>query len=104
MDITEILMAGFYVVTIIMSLVVIPAIKNKIGAQNMDEFLRWVDIAVAAAEQLYDMADGSRKKRYVVDYLALKGYKVDTAELDMAIEAAVNRLHHELYSGGDTNA
>jgi hypothetical protein len=57
----------------------------------------WVDIAVAAAEQMYKATDGPMKKRYVVNYLSNKGFVVDEDELDLAIEAAVNRLHHELY-------
>lgn len=97
MNITEILEAFVYVFVAIVSLFVIPFIKSKVGAQNMDEFLRWVDIAVAAAEQLYDSTDGSMKKHYVLNYLTDKGFVVDEAELNLAIEAAVNRLHHELY-------
>lgn len=97
MNITEILEGFVYVMVAIVSLVVIPFIKRKIGAENMDEFLRWVEIAVAAAEQLYDSAQGAAKKEYVMDYLAMKGFTVNESELHLAIEAAVNRLHHELY-------
>lgn len=99
MNITEILEAVVYLIVALLSLFVVPAIKNKVGAQNMTTFLKWVDIAVAAAEQLYDAADGELKKDYVLNYLTMKGYEVDEAELDMAVEAAVNRLHHELYGG-----
>lgn len=97
MNITEILEAFVYLIAVILTLFVVPAIKNKVGAQNMDEFLRWVDIAVAAAEQLYDSMDGPLKKNYVMNYLTTKGFVVDEVELNLAIEAAVNRLHHELY-------
>ena len=97
MNITEILEAFVYLIAVILAMFVVPAIKNKVGAQNMDEFLRWVDIAVAAAEQLYDSMDGPMKKNYVMNYLTSKGFVVDEAELNLAIEAAVNRLHHELY-------
>ena len=97
MNITEILEAIVYIIMVMLSLFVIPAIKNKVGTQNMEEFLRWVDIAVAAAEQLYNSTDGPKKKNYVLNYLTTKGFVVDDAELDLAIEAAVNRLHHELY-------
>lgn len=99
MDVTEIFKAIAYLFVVILSVFVIPAIKNKVGAQNMATFLKWVDIAVAAAEQLYDSADGDLKKDYVLNYLTMKGYEVDEGELDMAVEAAVNRLHHELYGG-----
>lgn len=80
---------------------VIPWLKNKIGAQNMDEFMRWVQIAVAAAEQLYESTDGDGKKAYVVNFLASKGFKVNPEEFDNAIEAAVLKLHNELYGWAD---
>ena len=99
MNITEVLEAVAYLIVVLLSAFVVPAIKNKVGAQNMDTFLKWVDIAVAAAEQLYESAQGEKKKEYVLSYLIEKGYDVDEAELDMAVEAAVNRLHNELYGG-----
>ena len=97
MNITEILEALVYVFVVILSMIVIPFVKTKVGAQNMDDFLKWVDIAVAAAEQLYDTMEGPKKKLYVMDYLTSKGFTVDVQDLDLAIEASVNRLHHELY-------
>jgi hypothetical protein len=53
MNFTEVLEAFAYLVVSVLAVFVVPAIKNKIGAQEMDNFLKWVDIAVAAAEQLY---------------------------------------------------
>lgn len=102
MNITEILEMIVFTLVAVVSVFVIPAIKNAVGAQNMDEFLKWVDIAVAAAEQLYDIGDGPVKKKYVVNYLLSKGFTVDEYDLELTIEAAVNRLHHELY--GTVNA
>ena len=97
MNITEVLEAIVYLFLAVLSMFVIPAIREKVGADKMNEFLKWVDIAVAAAEQLYDSMDGPKKKNYVLNYLSSKGYTVDEDELDLAVEAAVNRLHHELY-------
>lgn len=97
-DITPIIQAVVTLAVALITAFVIPWLKNKIGAQNMDEFMRWVQIAVAAAEQLYDSTDGDEKKAYVVNFLASKGFKVDTEELDNAIEAAVLELHNALYN------
>lgn len=97
MNITELFEVLIYVVVAILSVYVIPVIRNKYNSQELETFLTWVDIAVAAAEQLYDATDGSKKKMYVMNYLTMKGFTVETAELDLAIEAAVNRLHSELY-------
>lgn len=96
-NITPIIQALIALVATLVSVFLIPYIKRKVGAENMAEFLRWVDIAVAAAEQLYDSADGKKKKEYVLAYLEGKGVSFDMADVDMAIEAAVNKLHNELY-------
>mgnify|MGYP001070169564 CR=1 FL=1 len=100
-DITPVIQAVVALAAALITAFVIPWLKNKVGAQNMDLFLAWVDIAVAAAEQLYDTVDGEKKKAYVVNFLAQKGFKVDTEELDNAIEAAVLKLHNELYGWAD---
>ena len=97
-DLTEILSTVITLIAAIIAAFVIPWLKNKIGEQNMDEFMSWVNIAVAAAEQLYDSMDGEKKKAYVVEFLSSKGFKVDTEELDNAIEAAVLELHNALYN------
>lgn len=95
-DITPVVQAVITLAVALITAFVIPWLKKKIGTQNMDEFLRWVDIAVAAAEQLYASTDGDAKKAYVVQFLSNKGFKVDTEALDNAIEAAVLELHNSL--------
>lgn len=99
MNITEFLALGIYAVAMIMSVMFIPWLRERLGNEGYEQMLRFVDVAVAAAEQLYDVMDGAKKKRYVLDYLESKGYEVDSQDLDVAIEAAVKRLHHELYGG-----
>ena len=101
MDITKVFQAVITLAVALITAFVIPWLKNKVGAQNMEQLLAWVDIAVAAAEQLYDSADGDKKKDYVIHFLASKGFDVDTEVLDNAVEAAVLKLHNELYGWSD---
>lgn len=96
-DITEIIKGVLYLVLAAASAFVIPWVKARVGNENMSEMLTWVDIAVAAAEQLYDSTQGETKKQYVLRFLESKGFRVDEEELNVSIEAAVNRLHAELY-------
>lgn len=96
-DITTIIEAVIVLIVALISAFVIPWLKTKIGANKMNDFLKWVDIAVAAAEQLYNSTEGSKKKYYVESFLQNKGYSVNSAELDVAIEGAVRKLHAELY-------
>lgn len=99
-NITPIVEAVLALLGTLITVFVIPYIKKKVGAEHMAEFLRWVDIAVAAAEQLYESGQGDIKKKYVLSYLEGKGFVVTEDELNMAIEAAVNKLHNELYGKG----
>ena len=84
----------------IASLWLIPWLRARLNAEQVSDMLRWVEIAVSAAEQLYDAAQGNAKKQYVVSFLEERGYRVDEEELDLAIEAAVLRLHKEITNDG----
>lgn len=98
-DITEILSIIVYLAVAIVSAFLIPAIKSNLSGQEMTELLKWVDIGVAAAEQLYESTQGTAKKKYVLGFLESKGYTVDENNLNEMVEAAVNRLHNELRNG-----
>ena len=95
-NITPIINAGILLVAAIVSVFVIPWIKSKAKNEDTTNFLRWVEIAVAAAEQLYESTDGPAKKLYVLEYLMSKGIAVDADDIENAIEAAVIKLHNEL--------
>lgn len=97
-NLTPILNAMILLVAAVLSAVVIPWIRKKASAEELQQLRAWVDIAVSAAEQLYDQCDGEKKREYVIEYLAEKGYSID-ATLINTIEAAVLRLHNELYGG-----
>ena len=103
-NLTPIFQAAILLVAAIVTTFVVPWIKSKAKNEDMAIFLRWVEIAVAAAEQLYESTDGEKKKAYVLAYLNGKGYTVDVDDLENAIEAAVLKLHNELSKGGGDNA
>lgn len=96
-DITELLRAVVLLCTAFITAILIPWIRSKTDNEGFAELLGWVEIAVAAAEQLYTANEGEIKKLYVLEFLSSKGFMVDTAEVDNAIEAAVLKLHTELY-------
>lgn len=93
MNYTEVFSAVITLFVALITAFVIPWLKSKTGAARFAEVLKWVEIAVAAAEQmakagLIDMP----KKEYVVKFLNDSGVDVDEAELDAMIEAAVLKL------------
>lgn len=90
MDITFVFQAVITVIVGLIAVFVIPWIKEK-------KLHSWVSIAVKAAEQLYkDSGMGKVKKAFVLDFLASKGYKVDTDSIDLMIESAVLELKEKL--------
>lgn len=97
MEITSILEALVSLAVALISAFVIPYIKRKHSAEELAEFLKWVELGVAAAEQLYESTQAAEKKKFVLDYITDRGYVIDTNDLNVAIEAAVNKLHGELY-------
>lgn len=95
-DLTPVCNAFLALLAAIITAFVIPWIKNRTSAQDREAMLVWVDIAVAAAEQLYHNLNGAERKAYVLDFLAGKGYSINDQALNSAIEAAVLRLHKSL--------
>ena len=103
MDYTNIITAVIALLTALVSAFLIPWMKERIGAEKLAKWQQYVDIAVRAAEQLYDATQGKEKKAYVLQYLASKGIQFDSDTVDKMIESAVLTLHHALY-GGASNA
>lgn len=74
----------------------VPFLRRKISADDMDDLLVWVEIAVAAAQQLYHQADGEKRLQYALGVLADKGFNVNDKAVRSAVEAAVLKLHQQL--------
>ncbi len=100
-DITNIISAFIALMSALITAFIIPWIKKRTTEEDREEMLKWIDIAVAAAQQLYHNLDGAERKVYVQDFLTSKGYNIDDLEVENAIEAAVLKLHHELYNNYD---
>ncbi len=95
-DLTPLINAAIAVVATAATVFLIPWLKRKTNEQDRAELLAWAEIAVAAAQQLYYYLDGADRKSYVLDFLAGKGYDVNSLEVDAAVEAAVLALHQAL--------
>ncbi len=75
----------------------IPWLRSRCSNEEMDEILKWVKIAVTAAEQIFKgTGTGLQKKRYVLEFLADNGYFLNEDEIEVAIEAAVKELNMEM--------
>ena len=95
-DLTPVLNAIIAVLAAVALKYLIPWIQGKTTAQQREDMLVWVDIAVHAAQQLFHEAEGATRLKYAMDLLESKGFDVDDVALRDAIEAAVLKLHHSL--------
>lgn len=95
-DLTPIVNAVIALIAAIITTFLIPWIKGKIDAAKLAQIVEWVGIAVRAAEQIYNESGmGEKKKQYVLDFLASKGFTLDPDSINAMIEAAVKNLNIE---------
>ena len=95
-DLTPIVNAVIALIAAIVTTFLIPWIKSKIDAAKLAQIVEWVGIAVRAAEQIYNESGmGEKKKQYVLDFLASKGFTLDPDSINAMIEAAVKDLNIE---------
>ena len=95
-DLTPIVNAVIALIASIITTFLIPWIKSKIYAAKLAQIIEWVGIAVRAAEQIYNESGmGEKKKQYVLDFLADKGFTLDPNSINAMIEAAVKNLNIE---------
>lgn len=88
------------VVTVISGLItvyLIPWLKEKYSAEQLNRIFKMIDKFVAGAEQIANVYghDGPWKKDYVEAQLAEQGVSI-SEEVNSYIEAAVINLHHGL--------
>ena len=96
-DITPVFEAIVALAVAIITSILIPYIKSKTTAEQQQNINAWVQIAVTAAEQIFNGSGrGAEKKEYVIAFLADKGFKIDEASVDALIEAAVKALNEGL--------
>ncbi|MGM9638807.1 MAG: phage holin, LLH family [Butyricicoccaceae bacterium] len=70
--------------------VLLPLARAKLGSQRIDRLVRWAEIAVQAAEQVFAGAGrGTEKKAYAQKLLEGKTGGCTPDEADALIEAAV---------------
>lgn len=95
-DLTPVINAFIALIAALITAFVVPWIKRNTSSKDREEFLKWVEIAVAAAEQLFYSTQGPEKKKYVVQFLQEQGFTFSGEEINAAIEGAVLKLHRGL--------
>lgn len=95
-DLTPIIEALIAFISAVFTFFVLPKVtaylKEKLTAEQREKLRQWVQIAVAAAEQIYGSKKGKEKKDYVVSFLLSKGFVFDIDEVTALIESEVYKL------------
>ena len=91
-DLTPIINAVIALAAALIAYYVIPWLRRHTTEKEREE-LRWVNIAVKAAEQVQKQTDGPGRKSYVQSFLQSKGFDINDAAVDAAIEAAVLEMN-----------
>lgn len=91
-DLTQIILAVITLLFGILMRYVIPNIKAKTSANQMEIIRAAVKSAVYAVEQLYKSKPGQEKKQMVIEFLKEQGYILD----DIQIENNINYLIEEI--------
>jgi LL-H family phage holin len=84
----------------IITVFIIPLLKEKIDADKLAKYKEWANLAVKCAEMLWtETGHGADKKQYVVDYLNnmfnSKKTVITEEQLNVLIESAVQSLNTE---------
>lgn len=96
-NIFEIILVVISVLGAILTGIVIPYIKEKIGSEKLTKYEEWAMLAVKAAEMIFaEQSMGEAKKEYVVSFLNEifnKNRVVITEEqIEVLVEAAVKSM------------
>lgn len=100
-DLTPIINAGIAVLAAIATAYLVPWLKSKTTANQREDLLAWVDIAVSAAQQLFHQFDGEKRLEYALGLLEVQGFDINDDAVRDAVEAAVLKLHQGLVKTDD---
>ena len=83
---------------ILITNIIIPWVKSKIGTERLENLLAYVDLAVKAAEQTFGANMGPEKKtaakEYIIKKAAYLGVILTGDDVDKMIEAAVLEMKY----------
>lgn len=95
-DLTQIILA---IITLIFGLLmryVIPNLKAKTSAEQMEIIRVAVKTVVYGIEQLYQSTPGQEKKKLVIEELARQGYILDVDNVEKTMDILIEQMVKEL--------
>lgn len=91
-DFTPLLEALVVLLTSVITVVIIPALRERYGNEKLEKAKSWVQIAVYAAEKMYGAGNGDQKLAYAEQILAEHKIKLDTATIKAMVDAEIQKM------------
>lgn len=98
-DLTNLIEALLELAFLALVVIVIPWVKTKLSNEQESKMLTIFEIAVMAAEKLYGSGRGDEKLKYVENYLAARGIKVDAMRIKAYVNAAIKKMEQAENNG-----
>ena len=95
-DLTNIAVCLTALIVAVVTAFFLPWLRAHTSEQELAQLLKWVEIAVAAAQQLYHSYDGEKRLQHALGVLADKGFDINDKTVRSAVEAEVLKLHQKL--------
>lgn len=96
--ITVIVKAVLAILSVFITTVLVPYIKERIGNDKYNKLVEYTKYAVRCAEQIYTPEQWEEKKKYVSQYITEKandmGIGLNEQDIDLLIEGVVNLIKH----------
>lgn len=96
--ITVIVKAVLAILSVFITTVLVPYIKERIGEAKYYKLVEYTKYAVRCAEQIYTPEEWEKKKQYVSQYITEKandmGIGLNEQDIDLLIEGVVNLIKH----------
>ena len=93
-DVTQLAVSIITILLSLVSIYVIPYLKERYSKEQLEKAFAWAEVAVNAAEQLakVGLIKPDERKDYAMKVLEDKGIKLDIDQLSDIIEAFVRKL------------
>ena len=97
-DITPVIELAITIISALITLYVIPYLRQRLSEEKFRRLSCAVSMAVKAAEQIYGSKTGQQKKEYVISYLKTKNIAFNPDEVEAMIESEVFKMNAECFS------
>lgn len=91
-DFTPLFEALVVLLSSVITIVIIPALRERYGNEKLEKARSWVQIAVYAAEKMYGAGNGDKKLAYAEQILAEHKIKLDTATIKAMVDAELLKM------------